>query len=345
MQSTKPTLDIIVVNWNSGLQLAQCLHHIRTASKRGLVLGRIVVVDNASNDSSLEAMYEAKDHTVIIRNRENVGFAAACNQGAAGSRADFLLFVNPDVFLGENALSITVQFLMDPSNVDVAICGPRLIGRDGATQRTCSRFPSPGNFYSKAVGLDRAFPKLFRTSAMVEWDHDSDRTVDQVMGACFFIRKNVFTEIGGFDERFFVYFEEVDLSLRCEKAGWKTRFLSEASATHLGGGCSRQVPAKRLFYSLRSRMLYAFKHFSPLDAAALCAMSAVFEPFSRLILAVVRRSVPDFRATLRGYWLLWSSMPSILKQARETAQSKVRSSASSASRSADGLSARAQQTQ
>jgi N-acetylglucosaminyl-diphospho-decaprenol L-rhamnosyltransferase len=318
-----PTLDIVIVNWNSGPRLERCLHGIGSTSTEGLVLGRVVVVDNASGDSSLAAI--TRDSRVVaIRNDENLGFAAACNQGAEGSSADFLLFLNPDVVLGENALSIPVQFLADPLNARVAVCGPQLVGEDGAVQRSCSRFPAPRDFYRKALGLDRALPKLFRPPMMVEWDHSSDREVDQVMGACFFMRRGVFQEMGGFDERFFVYFEEVDLSLRCRKAGWETRFLSGARAVHEGGGCSRQVLGKRLFYSLRSRILYGFKHFSPHSAFALCFVTALLEPFSRFVLAAAHGSADEVRGTLEGYWLFWRSLPSILSRARGGASRPAR---------------------
>src|SRR5207245_5442374 len=133
--------------------------------------------------------------------------------------------------------------------------------------RTCARFPTPRRFLSSILGLDRALPAMFPPHFMVEWNHEESQEVDQVMGAFFLVRRSVFEALGGFDERFFVYFEEVDFSLRARKLGWRTFYLSVAQAYHLGSGLvTKPAQAARLFYSLRSRILYAYKHFNGLAA-------------------------------------------------------------------------------
>lgn len=290
------------------------------------MLGRVVVVDNASSDSSL-AVLPARQDTIVMRNKENIGFAAACNQGSKGTRADYLLFINPDVYLLDDALCRLVRFLSRPSNYNVGICAPRLVAQGGATQRTCARFPTARDFWVNMLGLNRIAPSVFRLPLMKEWDHTHDRAVDQVMGACLLIRRNVFEQLNGFDERFFVYFEEVDLCLRCKQLGPEVYFLSEARAVHSGGGCSSQVPGKRQFFSLQSRILYGLKHFSPASAWVLAATTLLVEPFSRLALAIARRSIKEFRSTLEGYWMLWSSVPSLIQTARKGAYTSVGSGA------------------
>jgi N-acetylglucosaminyl-diphospho-decaprenol L-rhamnosyltransferase len=309
---SKPVVDIIIVNWNSGDQLQRCLTKTDPVTSESLEIDRIVVVDNASTDSSITGL-AAKNHRLLIcRNSDNVGFAAACNQGARDSRADYLVFMNPDVYLHENSLSVLIAFLHDPKNSGVGICAPRLVDRAGNTQRTCARFPGLRDFLITAFGLNRVLPKVFRSSLMVEWTHEDSRAVDQVMGACFLIRNSMFQLLKGFDERFFVYFEEVDLCLRCRQLGSGVYFLSESTAEHVGGGCSGQIPATRLFYSLRSRLQYACKNFSPISASILCLVTLFIEPVSRTALSLIHGSTKELWSTWEAYRLLYSSLASVL---------------------------------
>lgn len=146
---------------------------------------------------------------------------------------------------------------------------------------------------------------------MTEWEHTCTRQVDQVMGAFFLIRHSVFVLLDRFDERFFVYFEEVDLSLRAKQQGWRSVYLAEAQAYHKGGGVSEQVKAHRLFYSLRSRILYAFKHFNRIAAWTVSFITLVIEPMTRLIRGLVRRSPGEVSDTARGFAMLWKDAPRI----------------------------------
>src|SRR5437773_121156 len=261
------SIDIVIVNWNAGPQLAQCLESIAAASRTGLHVQRIVVVDNASSDSSLPPADVAGLPVTVIRNKQNRGFARACNQGALGSMAANLLFLNPDTSLLTDSLAQPVDFMEREGNQRIGIVGVQLLDSDGRIARTCARFPTPGRFFSQMLGLDRALPSLFPAHFMVEWDHRQSREVDQVMGAFFLIRRPLFEALGGFDERFFVYFEEVDLSLRARVLGWRTFYLSTAHAYHHGSEqVKKRMQPARLFYSLRSRILYAYKHFSPSTA-------------------------------------------------------------------------------
>ena len=131
--------------------------------------------------------------------------------------------------------------------------------------------------------------------------------VDQVIGAFFLIRKNVFDQCGGFDERFFVYFEEVDLSWRAKQLGYSSYFLSDASAFHKGGGCSERVKAARLFYSLRSRILYAQKHYSWMEFIGLILLTVIELPL-RLFQGVLRASWSDINNTFSAYTQLRTSV-------------------------------------
>jgi hypothetical protein len=303
-----PDLDIIIVNWNAGQQLRDCLESIETTTRDGFGLKRVVVVDNGSMDGSAECLDDLDLPLIVIRNTENRGFAAACNQGAKGSVADYLLFLNPDTRLFKDSLVQPLVFVERPDNRRVGIVGIQLVDENGRIARTCARFPMPCMFFSKMLGLDRLFPRYFSSHLMNEWGHGETREVDHVMGAFFLIRRQLFEILRGFDERFFVYLEDLDLSRRAYNASWKTVYLADAKAYHKGGGTSEQVRALRLSYSLRSRIKYGYKHFDRFSATLLMAGTLFLEPLCRLVLATWRRSAAEVKETLKGFGMLWRSI-------------------------------------
>ncbi|MEX0606023.1 MAG: glycosyltransferase family 2 protein [Marinobacter sp.] len=306
-------ISVVVVNWNAGHQLKNCVDSI-TKFGGGLV-DKMIVVDNGSTDGS-EASVEGVPNVTLIRTGENLGFGKACNLGAKHADSDYLLFLNPDAALLEGTLTKVVGFMQDQTNQTVGICGVQLIEENGKISRSCGRFPTATGFLAHAVGLNRFFPRL--GNAMAEWDHLADRQVDQVIGAFFFVRSGLFEQLQGFDERFFVYFEEVDFSYRAYWVGWQSFYLADAQAFHAGGGTSNQVKAKRLFYSLRSRLLYAFKHFSLPAALTVLASTLLLEPLARSVLALARRSLSGFKETWGGYRMLWAWLPKwLLKMRRD----------------------------
>ncbi|MDX2463896.1 MAG: glycosyltransferase family 2 protein [Porticoccus sp.] len=308
------TLDIIIVNWNAGQQLRDCLESIVSVNHNGFTLGRVVVVDNASSDASLEGIDSLNLQLKIIRNEENHGFGAACNQGAVQCDADYLLFLNPDTRLFENSLAVPLAFMEDEANQGVGICGIQLVDEKGHVARHCANFPSLWRFAAQATGVNK-LPGLRGAAVhMAVWDHLSDRSVDHVIGAFFFMRRGVFDALHGFDERFFVYLEDIDLSLRARQTGWRTVYLAGAQAFHQGGGTSQQVKARRLFYSLRSRLLYGFKHFPRWQAWLLAVITMLVEPISRTLFSLLRGGMQDVRNTWHGYGMLYRELPKILKR-------------------------------
>lgn len=306
-------LSIIIVNWNAGSQLGEAVASI-AQHHHGLVAS-VIIVDNASTDDSLAQVGVLQNlpfQFQIIRNPVNRGFGAACNQGAAQATSEYLLFLNPDTRLFEDSLSMPLAYLQEPKNQNVGIVGVQLIDDQNRIARSCSRFPSAGIFVAHALGIN-CLPGLWHLSqAMTEWEHTNTRQVDQVIGAFFLMRHSIFVSLGGFDERFFVYFEEVDLSLRAKRQGWRSVYLAQARAYHKGGGVSGQVKAHRLFYSLRSRILYAFKHFNRIEAWTVSVVTLVVEPITRLMRGAVRRSAREILDTVRGFVILWKDVPRIL---------------------------------
>jgi N-acetylglucosaminyl-diphospho-decaprenol L-rhamnosyltransferase len=297
------SLGIVIVNWNSGSQLRECLASLPLAASLVQWRLRVVVVDNGSSDNSLP---DRADDLVLLRNADNLGFARACNQGArALGQCDAFLFLNPDTRLFKDALWKPLAALdLTP---DVGIIGIALEDEFGLQARSCARFPAISHFAVQAFGLDRMCPSLGHT--MKEWDHKETRRVDQVIGAFFLIRGHLFEQLDGFDERFFVYFEEVDLAWRARKAGWSSLYLAEARAFHKGGGTSDQVKAQRLFYSLRSRLAYFDKHGNVGTRIGIRFITWGLEPLSRALLLLVRRRGSELTALAQAYRMLFRGHP------------------------------------
>ena len=310
-----PFLDIIIVNWNSGNWLRECLKSIISVEYNGFELSRVAVVDNASSDASVDDLKTLSLPLTIICNPENRGFAAACNQGARGSTSDYILFLNPDTQMFTDSLCKPINFMQQTENSKIGICGIQLIDGEGHASHTCARFPTPKLFFSKMLGLHRLFPKIFSTYLLDEWDHTDNRAVDHVMGSFYLVRRKIFESLGGFDERFFVYLEDLDFSYRAKKYGWSSYYLAEAQIFHKGGGASEKVKAARLFYSLHSRIVYVHKHFDWRLATVLTIGTLIFEPIARLVLASARFSSKEMLETLKGYWMLWGTFPKLLRMA------------------------------
>lgn len=296
------SLDIIIVNWNAGGQLRDSLESINNAANRDdFELSRVVVVDNASTDCSANGLKDLRLPLTIIRNKENRGFAAACNQGAKGSIADYLLFLNPDTRLFADSLWRPISFMEEPGHEYIGICGVKVQEKSGRMTTSCARFPTLRLMFGKMTGLYRLFPKLFPRHFLAESECTHSMEVDQVIGAFFLVRKSVFDALHGFDERFFVYFEEVDFSLRAKQKGFASYYLCDVSIFHRGGGITENVKSIRLFYSLRSGIIYGFKNFRYLHAIALALLTLSVELMARIIRSAISFSFSQFLETIGGY--------------------------------------------
>ena len=310
-----PSVQVVIVNWNSGRQLAECLESFAAVASDRVATTRITVVDNASTDGSCGGLPSSLPLTVI-RNRENRGFAAACNQGAAGSDADFLLFLNPDTQLSPGALERPVQFLQSDANGTVGIVGIQLLDADGHVARNTARMPTPWSMLGNTLGVDRLMPSLFPPHFVSEWAHDETRAVDQVMGAFMFVRRSLFEALGGFDERFFVYFEDLDFARRARTRGFSSVYLATAQAFHRGQGTTASAIDKRTYQFCRSRILFALKYFSAASAFLVIVATLLIEPFARALAALVSRRSGTVMEVARAFAMLWSELPAILRLAR-----------------------------
>jgi hypothetical protein len=292
------SLHIVIVNWNTGGYLGRCLDAIARSRLDGVELARVTVVDNASTDGSADGLERAALPLEIVRNARNEGFGAACNQGAAGSSADYLMFLNPDTRVGDDALATAVRFMDGPASAGVGICGVRMVDEAGAPVNSAARFPTLPIVAGKVTGLDRVAPRWFPSHRLPDRELDRSRPVDQVIGAFFLIRRPLFERLGGFDARFFIYYEEVDLALRASRLGARSYFLRDATVVHAENASSRQVEAFRLYHSQRSRLRFAQAHWSRRRALALLALTFTLEPAGRLVKAALDRDPGAAGATL-----------------------------------------------
>jgi GT2 family glycosyltransferase len=297
-------ISVVIVNWNAGRQLLICVKSV-VSSSNGLI-DKIVVVDNGSTDDSLEQIGEI-ECVEIVRAEENLGFGRACNLGVSRCNSDYILLLNPDAEVFERTFDCLRVYLSSEMPQSVGVVGIQLVDGYGHIARSCTRFPGPLAFIAGALGADRLFPKLGHF--MVEWPHDESRVVDHVIGAFYLMRRDVFNALGGFDERFFLYLEDLDLSLRAKKAGWDTVFLANVQAFHAGGGTSCQIKAKRLFYATRSKLQYAFKHFSLAGALMVLFATLLLELLVRTVHAAVRGSVGALRETWSAWGMLFRWLP------------------------------------
>lgn len=254
-------LDVIVVNYNTAHLLGRMFAACDAAAQDFDV--HYWVVDNASRDDSVAVLRRDHPDAFVQANTENVGFGRANNQMVAHLKGDYALLLNTDAFVAPDALRVAVDCLQ--RRPDVGAVGVRLTTEDGQLQPSCRYFPTPWNMFLQRTGLSRWFTGA-RLIDDYSWDHQGERVCDWVPGCFLLIRKKVIDEIGLFDPRFFLYFEEVDLCKRIQAAGWKVLYTGATSAVHLGGESAKTVSkitqAGRQISALQveSEVLYVRKH-------------------------------------------------------------------------------------
>ena len=285
----------MIVNWNAGAYLTECVRAVSAAERSEFELSSVTVVDNASTDESLSLLRSIDEPLELVRNDVNRGFAAACNQGAALGDGDHILFLNPDTRVSRTSLDESVGFMSDPFNASIGICGGQMVGDDGHRGLSCSRFPTLSMFVAMMTGLSRLFPGRFPSQRLGPDELSASGVVDQVIGAFFLIRRPLFEALDGFDERFFMYMEEVDLSYRARQRGFASYYLAEAVVYHKERVSSDRARGDRLAYLLRSRSEYARKHWTAWESALLPVLIVAVELPTRAIVALARGSRGDAR--------------------------------------------------
>jgi N-acetylglucosaminyl-diphospho-decaprenol L-rhamnosyltransferase len=279
----------VVVNHDGGDVLLDCVASLR---REGVV--ELVVVDNASRDGSPERV-EALDPDVrVVRTGRNLGYGAAVNRGVALVEAELVLVSNPDVVVHSGALAALVRALAgDPA---LAFAGPTLLTTNGTRYPSARRFPSwldaAGHALLGVVSDRNPFTRRYR---MTDLDPDAATLVDWVSGACFVARRRVLEELGGFDERYFMYLEDVDLCWRAHRVGYGIVYVPDATVTHLQGHSTARRPFRMLLEHHRSAFRFAIRRNAGWRRLALPGAAAVLA--LHFLVAAARQA---FSSPLRG---------------------------------------------
>jgi N-acetylglucosaminyl-diphospho-decaprenol L-rhamnosyltransferase len=254
--SDVPELSVVIPSWNTKEYLAACLAHLDAAEKPST---EVIVVENASVDGSREYLEREHPEVRLLVNAKNEGFARGSNQGMRVARGRYVLLLNTDTEVAPDAVRRLVRFLDEhPGHAAVA---PRLVHRDGSTQRTVQEFPTLRTALWFSTPLERWFPESreLRRYFMRDWDQESSRDVDQPPAAVLLLRKSVLDQVGLFDEELWLFYNDVDLAKRIRAAGWKTHYLAEATVLHHVGGSTRKF-ADFVATWQRDRLRYYRKH-------------------------------------------------------------------------------------
>ena len=273
----------VVVNHDAGEVLRSCV-----ASLRAEGVADVVVVDNASTDGSAEALAATDAAVRLVRTGANLGYGSGVNRGIAATSGDYLLVANPDVALHEGSLRHLASVLdADPT---VAIVGPCIREPDGTRYPSARRFPNmidaAGHALLGQVAPENPFSRRYR---MAEIDAAVTTPVDWVSGAVFLARRAALEELGGFDERYFMYVEDVDLCWRAHRAGWGVVFAPEAEVTHLQGVSTARRPYRMLVAHHVSALRFAARTTSGGRRLLLPGVAAVLAV--RLAMSVAKQAL------------------------------------------------------
>lgn len=252
-------LSIIIVSWNTCELLKKCLNSIYQ-NEAGLIL-EVYVVDNNSSDKTVEMIRAEFKEVELIVNNKNQGFAYANNQALNLVRGEYILLLNPDTEILSNSLPRAVKFMSDNSNCGAM--GAKLLWPDKSTQPSVRRFPTLWPIFLMFIKAPKLFKKIksIERYLCLDFDYSKMQTVDQIMGAFMLIPKKVFDKVGLLDERFFVWFEEVDLCHRIQNVGFKILYNPEVEIIHYGGrSFAQEKIIKKQFLFFKSAMRYFLKN-------------------------------------------------------------------------------------
>ena len=254
MTEKTPALSIVIVSYNVRDFLADCLASIyRNPPERPF---EVWVVENSSNDGSLEMVRERFPQVNLLACQINLGFAAANNLAIPHCRGEYILFLNPDTLVYPNALDALVFFL--DKNQQAGAAGSRLLNPDLSLQPSCYPFPTLGKELWRLLHLDAIYPlALYRQE---NWSTIEPRQVDVLQGTSLAVRRKMLEDLGYFDDTFFMYSEEVDLCYRIDIAGWQRYWVPASRVVHFGGQSTSQTAEKMFLQLYRAKTLYFRKN-------------------------------------------------------------------------------------
>ena len=247
-------LSVVIVTWNSAADIEACIDSINFGSEF-----EVIVVDNASSDATRDKL-SRYHHLRLVANGSNCGYARANNQGIKLATGEYVLLLNPDTRVELGALDALSRYLDE--RPELGAVAPRLIYQDGTTQFSIRSLPTSASLFWELIGLARLFPKSrsFGRWKMKYFDYSRTAEVEQPMASCLMVRRTVLDLLAGMDERFPMFYNDVDLSKRMANAGWKTVYVADARVVHRHGASTKQVRAEMIRESHRSAFRYLRKH-------------------------------------------------------------------------------------
>ena len=280
-------LSVVIVNWNTRAYLTDALQSIYDHPPSCPF--EVIVVDNASSDGSADAVAAAFPQVELVRSPDNQGYAKGNNVGIARSTGEYVLLLNPDVIVPDGSLDRGVAYLM--AHPDVGAIGARQIGPDGSVQRSVRGFPTPAGVAAEALGLSRACPRsrVLAGYRMAWFTYDLECDVDQPMGTFLMIRREALERVGLMDERFPIFFNEVDWCFRAKQCGYRIVFVPDVTIVHYGGGSTRLVAPQMAWESRRGLLAYYRKHYPSARYWPVYALAVVTSWIYAFLISLWRR--------------------------------------------------------
>lgn len=251
---TAPSVSAVVVSYNSAADLPECVRSLRSEG-----IEDVVVVDNASSDGSVAAIRASDPDVAVVETGANLGYGSGANRGAEVATGELLLLLNPDTVVEPGTVKALTAAL--DRDTGLAVVGPRIDNPDGTRYPSVRRFPeitvAAGHAFVGLIAPDNRFTRRYR---MADRDANGpDPDVDWVSGACLMARRQAFDVVGGFDEGYFMYVEDVDLCWRLHQAGWRVGYEPAGRVVHAQGGSSRTTPYRMIAAHHRSMLRFADK--------------------------------------------------------------------------------------
>jgi hypothetical protein len=253
-----PTVSVIIVTWNAKRYALECLGSLDRNS--GTVAIEVIVVDNRSTDGTADEIRNQFPDVILIQNEANLGFAKANNIGLAMARGRYLCLVNSDVVVPVECFEKMVSYM--DGNPGIGMLGPKMLAPNGGVGHSVMRLPTIWNTLCCSLGLHVLFPRSQRLNGFLMYDYpyDSIDDVEVLTGWFWMVRRRSFEDVGGLDERFFIYGEDIDWSYRFRKAGWRVVFYPEAEALHYGAASAAKAPTYFYVEMRRANLQYFQKH-------------------------------------------------------------------------------------
>jgi len=270
--STKHELSVVIVNWNVRDLLRRCLESVFVHGNAGTDHPspgtEVIVVDNASTDGSVEMIRTEFPQVTLLTNTANLGFAGGNNQGIAAAQGRYVLLLNADAEVVGDALSVLVQYM--DAHSDVGLVGPQLLYPDGRVQSSRRRFPTLATLFLESTWLESLAPRsLLNRYYVLDQPDAALLDVDWVVGAAMLIRRETLQQVGGLDEGFFMYSEELDWCRRIKATGWRVVYQPAARIIHHVGKSSEQAIPDRHINFQRSKIRYTHKYHGHVTAKTL----------------------------------------------------------------------------